>query len=233
MVLHAEDVSFHSPTPSGSDLEVEVDETRKEDESLIEIHDWLSSNMSANLFRYELGEQVLQRNLGSIPQPKEQYLWVPKVNGIPKTEMSVHAKRLDAALEKVQRRQKGINQGQGGQIRGLEKLCDPEIYQDPAAVQQIAGNLLRDAKKMFLITNHFFAVTSDERREYIMWDMGIPEHAWEEIQQASRTQPKTLFGTEGSKGIADIRNWQMEGQLLKKKLAKYSTLKSQPKPPPR
>ncbi|KAJ1656287.1 hypothetical protein IWQ61_004112 [Dispira simplex] len=162
MVLHAEDVSFHSPTPSGSDSEVEVDETRKEDESLIEIHDWLSSNMAVNPFRYELGEQALQRNLGSIPRPKEQYLWVPKVNGIPKTEMSVHAKRLDAALEKVQWRQKGISQGQGGQIRGLEKLCDPEIYQDPAIVQQITGNLLRNAKKMFLITNHFFAVISDE-----------------------------------------------------------------------
>ncbi|KAJ1650825.1 hypothetical protein IWQ61_008465 [Dispira simplex] len=67
MVLHAEDVTFHSPTPLGSDLEVEVDETRKEDESLIEIQDWLSSNMSVNPFRYELGEQALQRNLGSIP----------------------------------------------------------------------------------------------------------------------------------------------------------------------
>ncbi|KAJ1649358.1 hypothetical protein IWQ61_009533, partial [Dispira simplex] len=133
--------------------------------------------------------------------------------------MSVHAKRLDAALEKVQWCQKGISQGQGSQIRRLEKLCNPEIYQDPAAVQQITRDLLHNAKKMFLITNHFFVVTSDERWVYIMWDMGIPEHAWEEIQQASCTQPKTLFGTEGSKGIADVHNRQMEGQLLKKKLA--------------
>ncbi|KAJ1957381.1 hypothetical protein IWQ62_005102 [Dispira parvispora] len=235
MVSDAEDVSFHSPSPSSSDseMEVEVDETRKTDEILIEAHDWLSANMSVNPFNYQLGDQALQKNLGGIPRPEEQYLWVPKVDGIPKSEMSVHAKRLDAALEKVQRRQKGISQGQGGQVRGLEKLCDPEIYQDPEAVQQIAGKLLRNAKRMFLITNHFFAVTSDERREYIMRDMGIPEHAWEEIQQFSRTQPKTLFGAEGSKGIADVRNRQMEGQLLKKKLAKYNTPKNQPKQTPR
>ncbi|KAJ1649087.1 hypothetical protein IWQ61_009714, partial [Dispira simplex] len=65
--------------------------------------------------------------------------------------MSDHAKRLDAVLEKVQWRQKGISQGQGGQIRRLEKLCDPEIYQDPAAVQQITGNLLHNAKKIELV----------------------------------------------------------------------------------
>ncbi|KAJ1642963.1 hypothetical protein IWQ61_010579 [Dispira simplex] len=96
--------------------------------------------------------------------------------------MSAHAKCLDAALEKVQQHQKGISQGQGSQICGLKKLCDPEIYQDPMAVQKITRNLLHNAKKMFLIMNHFFAVTSDDQWEYIMQDMGIPEHAWEEIQ---------------------------------------------------
>ncbi|KAJ1969215.1 hypothetical protein IWQ62_000760 [Dispira parvispora] len=232
MALDSEDVPFYSSTPNSNlDSEVDVDETRREDEATIKVHDWLSSNMSVNPFHYQLGDQALQKNIGNIPRPQEQYLWVPKANGIPKTEMSVHAKHLDEALEKVQWRQKRISQGQGSQVRELEKLCDPEICQDPEAVCCIARKLLRDAKRLFLITNHYFAVTSDERREYIMQDMGIPEHAWEEIQQFSRTQPKTLFGVEGSKGIANIRSRQMEDQILKKKLAMYSTPKSQPKFP--
>ncbi|KAJ1648853.1 hypothetical protein IWQ61_009873 [Dispira simplex] len=118
--------------------------------------------MSVNPFHYQLGDQALQKNPGSIPWPEEQYLWVPKANGIPKTKMSTHSKCLDAALEKVQWWQKGISQGQGGQVWGLEKLCDSEICQDPEAVHHIAKKLLRNAKRLFLITNHFFTVTNDE-----------------------------------------------------------------------
>ncbi|KAJ1653581.1 hypothetical protein IWQ61_006317 [Dispira simplex] len=92
---------------------MDMDETHKEDQTNIEAHDWLSANMSVNPFHYQLGDQALQKNLGSIPWPEEQYLWVPKANGISKTEMSTHSKCLDAALEKVQWQQKGISQGQG------------------------------------------------------------------------------------------------------------------------
>ncbi|KAJ1658274.1 hypothetical protein IWQ61_002469, partial [Dispira simplex] len=63
MVLDIEDVFFHSATTSDSDPEMEVDETWKEDEILIEAHDWLSSNMSINPFHYQLRDQALQKNL--------------------------------------------------------------------------------------------------------------------------------------------------------------------------
>ncbi|KAJ1645928.1 hypothetical protein IWQ61_010257, partial [Dispira simplex] len=102
---------------------MDVDETHKEDQTNIEVHNWLLANMSVNPFCYQLGDQALQKNLGSIPQPEEQYLWVPKVNSIPKTKMSAHSKHSDAALEKVQWWQKGISQGQGGQVWGLV-LCE-------------------------------------------------------------------------------------------------------------
>ncbi|KAJ1643439.1 hypothetical protein IWQ61_010529, partial [Dispira simplex] len=100
MVLDIEDVSFHLATTLDLDPEMEVDKTQKEDKILIEAHDWLSSNMSVNLFLYQLRDQALQKNLVSIPQPKEQYLWVPKVNGLLKLELSIHTKWLDMALEK-------------------------------------------------------------------------------------------------------------------------------------
>ncbi|KAJ1646065.1 hypothetical protein IWQ61_010239, partial [Dispira simplex] len=59
MVSDIKDVSFHSATTSDLDPEMEVDKTWKEDEILIEAHNWLSSNMSINLFCYQLSDQAL------------------------------------------------------------------------------------------------------------------------------------------------------------------------------
>ncbi|KAJ1648948.1 hypothetical protein IWQ61_009811 [Dispira simplex] len=82
MNLDSDVVPLHSPASNSSlDSEMGVAKTHK-DQTAIEVHDWLSLNMSVSPIHYQLGDQALQKNLGSIPQLEEQYLWVPKVNGI-------------------------------------------------------------------------------------------------------------------------------------------------------